>query len=78
MSQPGRAWLSRVLTRIQRPTAVAGLVAGDLSSALVPDDHRARPPHNHARLPGPDPLEVTRGQGVVPGGYGQPPDTGIE
>lgn len=53
---------------------VAGLIAGDLGRALVPDDHRARAPG----LPGPGPFKVTRGQGVIRNGHGQPPDSGIE
>ena len=50
------------------------LITDDLSVAFIPDDHRA----GTACLPGPDPLIVTSGQGVVPGRYGKPPDTRIE
>ena len=53
---------------------MARLIMNDLSGALIPYDHRARA----ACLPGPDPLVVTGGQGVVLDGHGQPRDAGIE
>jgi hypothetical protein len=62
------------LAAVQLRGQVAGLVAGDLGRALVPDDDRARA----AGLPGPGSLEVTRGQRVVLDRHGQPPDTGVE
>ena len=53
---------------------MARLITDDLSVAFIPDDHRA----GTACLPGPDPLIVTSGQGVVLDRYGKPPDTRIE
>ena len=53
---------------------MARLITDNLSVALIPDDHRA----GTAYLPGPDPLIVTSGQGVVLDRYGKPPDPGIE
>ena len=53
---------------------MARLITDNLGVALIPDDHRARA----ACLPGPDPLIITGGQGVVLHWHGQPPDTGIK
>ena len=53
---------------------MVGLITGDLGVPFVPDDHRA----GTACLPGPDPLIITGGQGVVLDRHGQPPDTRIE
>jgi hypothetical protein len=53
---------------------MARLITDDLGVALIPDDYRA----GTAFLPGPDPLIVPGGQGVVLDRDGQPPDTGIQ
>jgi hypothetical protein len=62
------------LAAAQNDGQMVRLITDELSGALIPDNHRART----ACLPCPDPLIVTRGQGVVLDRHGQPPDTGIE
>ena len=71
---PGQGESAGELAAVQPHGQVAGLVAGDLGPALVPDDDRACA----ACLPLPDPFKVTRGQRMVLDRDGQPPDTGIE
>src|SRR5580700_1565325 len=70
----GQGESSSELAAMQKDGQMARLITGNLSVALIPDDHRARA----ACLPGPDPLIVTGGQRVVLDRHGQPPDTGIE
>ena len=70
----GQGESSGELAAVQQDGQMAGLITDDLSIALIPDDHRARA----ACLPGPDPLIITGGQGVVLHWHGQPPDTGIK
>jgi len=62
------------LAALQNDGQMVGLIADDLSGALIPDDHRA----GAACLSRADPFIVARGQGVVLHRHRQSPDLGIQ